>query len=48
MDLLERTKKFNVEWVKAGHRKGAIQIMFQLQFQLNKMNGISWRMDVEK
>ena len=23
MDLLERTKKFNVEWVKAGHRKGA-------------------------
>ena len=23
MDLLERTKKFNMEWVKAGHRKGA-------------------------
>ena len=23
MDLLERTKKFNVEWVKQGHRKGA-------------------------
>ena len=23
MDLLERTKKFNVEWVKSGHRKGA-------------------------
>jgi len=23
IDLLERTKKFNVEWVKAGHRKGA-------------------------
>ena len=23
MDLLERTKKFNIEWVKAGHRKGA-------------------------
>jgi len=23
MDLLERTRKFNVEWVKAGHRKGA-------------------------
>ncbi len=23
MDLLERTKKFNVEWVKVGHRKGA-------------------------
>jgi ribonucleoside-diphosphate reductase alpha chain len=22
-DLLERTKKFNVEWVKKGHRKGA-------------------------
>jgi ribonucleoside-triphosphate reductase len=23
MDLLERTKRFNVEWVKEGHRKGA-------------------------
>jgi ribonucleoside-triphosphate reductase (thioredoxin) len=23
LDLLERTKKLNVEWVKAGHRKGA-------------------------
>ena len=23
MDLLERTKKFNMEWVKKGHRKGA-------------------------
>ena len=23
MDLLERTKKFNLEWVKKGHRKGA-------------------------
>jgi len=23
MDLLERTKKFNMEWVKSGHRKGA-------------------------
>jgi len=23
MDLLERTKKFNTEWVKKGHRKGA-------------------------
>ena len=23
MDLLERTKKFNLEWVKQGHRKGA-------------------------
>jgi ribonucleoside-diphosphate reductase alpha chain len=23
MDLLERTKKFNIEWVKEGHRKGA-------------------------
>jgi ribonucleoside-triphosphate reductase len=23
MDLLERTKKFNMEWVKQGHRKGA-------------------------
>ena len=23
MDLLERTKKFNMEWVKEGHRKGA-------------------------
>ena len=23
IDLLERTKKFNTEWVKAGHRKGA-------------------------
>ena len=23
MDLLERTKKFNIEWVKQGHRKGA-------------------------
>ena len=23
MDLLERTKKLNIEWVKAGHRKGA-------------------------
>ena len=23
MDLLERTKKFNVEWVKGGHRKGS-------------------------
>ena len=23
MDLLERTKKFNLEWVKEGHRKGA-------------------------
>jgi len=23
IDLLERTKKFNVEWVKEGHRKGA-------------------------
>jgi len=23
LDLLERTKKFNMEWVKAGHRKGA-------------------------
>ena len=23
IDLLERTKKFNMEWVKAGHRKGA-------------------------
>lgn len=23
MDLLERTKKFNKDWVKAGHRKGA-------------------------
>jgi ribonucleoside-triphosphate reductase len=23
MDLLERTRKFNVEWVKQGHRKGA-------------------------
>lgn len=23
MDLLERVKKFNIEWVKAGHRKGA-------------------------
>ena len=23
MDLLERTKKFNVEWVREGHRKGA-------------------------
>jgi ribonucleoside-diphosphate reductase alpha chain len=23
LDLLERTKKFNLEWVKAGHRKGA-------------------------
>ena len=23
MDLLERTKKFNMEWVKAGHRKGS-------------------------
>jgi len=23
MDLLERTKKLNLEWVKAGHRKGA-------------------------
>ena len=23
MDLLERTKKFNMEWVKGGHRKGS-------------------------
>ena len=23
MDLLERTKKFNIEWVKGGHRKGS-------------------------
>ena len=23
IDLLERTKKFNMEWVKAGHRKGS-------------------------
>ena len=23
MELLERTKKFNMEWVKKGHRKGA-------------------------
>lgn len=23
LDLLERTKKFNTEWVRAGHRKGA-------------------------
>ena len=23
LDLLERTRKFNVEWVKEGHRKGA-------------------------
>ena len=23
MDLLERTKKFNMEWVKTGHRKGS-------------------------
>jgi ribonucleoside-diphosphate reductase alpha chain len=23
MDLLERTRKFNIEWVKSGHRKGA-------------------------
>ena len=23
LDLLERTKKFNLEWVKSGHRKGA-------------------------
>ena len=23
LDLLERTKKFNVEWVKGGHRKGS-------------------------
>jgi len=23
MELLERTKKFNVEWVREGHRKGA-------------------------
>ena len=23
LDMLERTKKFNVEWVKKGHRKGA-------------------------
>ena len=23
LDLLERTKRFNLEWVKAGHRKGA-------------------------
>ena len=23
LDLLERTKKLNLEWVKAGHRKGA-------------------------
>jgi hypothetical protein len=23
LDLLERTKKFNLEWVRAGHRKGA-------------------------
>lgn len=23
LDLLERTKKFNLEWVKEGHRKGA-------------------------
>ena len=23
MDMLERVKKFNIEWVKKGHRKGA-------------------------
>jgi ribonucleoside-diphosphate reductase alpha chain len=23
MDMLERTKKFNVQWVRKGHRKGA-------------------------
>jgi ribonucleoside-triphosphate reductase (thioredoxin) len=40
LELLERVKKFNVEWVKAGHRKGANTNNVSATISIDKSKGL--------